>query len=468
MRKKLLLLFLMAIMIYSKNLSKSDLLGLAFENSEELKQIDQDRKVTQSMKKEYFGKAFPTITGNLYYQHNIASYNPYDFGLDGGSQGTVTDAITNGGATDPIDYILAGATDNMISSISSIDLSPLKNTLSMGISITQPIFAQGKVSTGLKMAKIYAETIEYKYQDTKFKLAKDIINSYNGSLVALENINIRKDGVSLAQESHRLAVARFKIGKGTELDTLNTRFEVVKEESLLRAAKKDYRLAVKNMFTIASINEVVDSVTLVDSLTDNKFAITYNEALTKMLENNRTLKQLDGAIKLQKLNTFLKTSDFFPTVFAGADFSAVTQYNGVSDADLTPNHKVFAGVTVPLFEGMQKFHRVNQEKFKEDKIEQQKQAVIDKLTLGLIASYEELNVARKLALESKEMVALTSKGYSVATVAYNIGQITQLDLTDSKQNSNLAKLSLNNSLRKINQAITAIRQLIADPSLIEE
>jgi outer membrane protein TolC len=472
MIKEISLILSTALFLTATEYSRKDILSHAFENSEALAQIDQERKVTESMKKEYFAKAFPSIKGNVYYEHALKSYNPYgmDMGL-GGGEGTVTDALNTSAGEDPTsvntgNYINAGALDQLLAGFSSFDLSPKKNTASVGVSVTQPIFAQGKVGTGLKMAEVYAQTIEYKYQEAKFEVAKEILNSYNGALVAEEYVNIQTQAVELATETHRLTKARFTSGQGNQLDTLNSQFSLVGAKFSLRDSKKNRRLAIKNMMTIASLDVIPDSVKLSDSLSLPNFSLTKEEALGKMIENNRTLKQIEEAQKLQELNVFLAKTDFFPMIFAGADFGVVSMYNGVDEVDLQPNHKLYAGMSVPIFSAGQRVQKVRQADYETVKLSKMRDEVANKLRLGLAAAYEELAVAKEEVVEANEMIALTEQGFKIATIAYEIGQITRIDLTDSEQNLKMARLAYNSAVHKINVAVVSIKKLVADSTLI--
>ncbi len=53
------------------------------------------------------------------------------------------------------------------------------------------------------------------------------------------------------------------------------------------------------------------------------------------------------------------------------------------------------------------------------------------------------------------------------TNTYEVGQITQLDLTASEQQLSMARLAMNNAIYKVNLAVTGINELIAEPTLIE-
>jgi len=448
-----------AITTFAIELSREDILVHAFDNSEALSQINTDREIAGSMRREYTGKAFPEINGFANYEHKLRSYNPFDMGV----LPSIAEMMDDTQPGYDNDIIIAGAFDN---AFSSIDFTPQKNTFAFGIEIAQPIFAQGKVFTGIEIAEVFAETIEQRYQAAQFTLAKGITNSYNGALLAQQNIAIQQQAVELAQESHRLTKARLFSGSGNVLDTLNTRFLLQKSEFALRQAKKDRRLAVEMMLTEASWEIDADSVILSDSLTMKEFTLSQEEALEQVLLQNRNLTQLTLSQEIQSLQTKLSRSDFLPAVFAGATVMGVTQYNEVDQFEVGGDHKLFATVQVPIFSGGQRSQRIHQAVYKEDQLQDQVDEVTNQLTLMLAVSYEELEVARVEFDEAAEMVALTEKARHISQLAYEVGQITQLDLTNSEQQLSLARLAQNSAVYKVNTAIVSIEELIANPALI--
>ncbi len=463
-REAIGVVLLSVLSLFAGEFSKEDILRHAFKNSEILKQINQDRKISQSVKKEYFGKGLPTVEGVAKYEHKLKSYNPYDFSLSVG--GSVLNAIDGSAEGAKNDSIIAGAFDMLTASFGKLDLSPKKNSAAFGIQITQPIFAQGKVITGVRIADVYADAIEQRYQAGQYELAKKITDSYNAALLAQANLHIQEEAVSLAQESHRLTKTRFETGKGKVLDTLNTRFSVQRALFSLRSAQKDKRLAIENMLTTASLEMDVENLVLTDSLVREEFTLSFHDARERMIENNRNLTQLQLAEEIQALQTTLTKSDFLPTVFAGASFMGVSQFDEAGDIDFSGDHKIFAGLTIPIFSGGQRVEKVHQAKLEESKLSEKKQELTNILQLALSAAFEELEVAGEEIAEAEEMVALTQQGLKISITAYEVGQITQLDLTTSEQQYRMAKLAMNSAVYKVNRAVTAIRELIAEPALI--
>lgn len=460
-----LLLLIIPLTLGAKQLSKKEILQHAFNHAEELTLIKKELASAQSMEKEYRGKGFPTIEASVNYKLAPKQYNPYSFDIGGGGDGVL-------GLMDPTqpgfmnDATIAGAFDQIVSSLSDLDLTPGKNTVAVGLTLTQPIFAQGKISKGLKLAQVYYGLLDLKYKNAKLTLAKEITNAYNSALLADQNREVRQQAVALAEETHRLTRARLESGKGNVLDTLNSRFSLQQAKLALREAEKNRHLAVRNLLTIASMEADPDEVVLTDSLVIIDFNMTEEEAFKRLSDENIAIQQINKGIEMQQWQTKIVKADFLPTVFAGASVSKVSMFNTGEEFEWGDDQKIFVGATVPIFSGGQKLQKVRQADYEEQKLEETRKKTLNQLNLALASCFEELAVAKEECAEALHLIALTTQGAEIASLSYEIGQITQVDLTNSRQQLSLSKLAYNNAVHKLNAAITGIKMLIGDNSLL--
>lgn len=464
--KVLVLSAFISFALIAKEYRYEDILDHAFNNSPTLKMIEKDKEITKSMKKEYLGKGFPVIEGNFNVQHQPKQYYPFElnFGESGGT--TVSSMLDPNEPGYVNDATIAGAIDQLMLSFAGIDMSPKKNTIAMDLALTQPLFAQGKVVTGLKIAKVYLEILDIKYEEAKLTLAKDIKSGYDATLLATLNMQIANEAVVLAKKSHSLTKLRYESGKGNLLDTLNSQYELQNKILNRREALKKRDLAIKNLFTLANLNESVEGVTLVGQLEDLNFSLSHKEALTQMLDKNRTIRQLNKAKKLQELQTTLVKSDVLPTVYCGGSLGKITQFNKDDDIEWHSDNKIFVGTKLELFSGGQRIQRIKQAKGEEEKIEKTILDIENKLKLALANYYEELEVAREELIKSKDLKLLTEKALKISQLAYETGQITHQELKDSEQRVNLSRLAYNAALYNMNSAVNNIYLLIAEPKLI--
>ena len=467
MRKEILttiaLIAIAAPVFSDREMSRNDVLKHAFENSDGLAQLKAEREKIEFMRKEYYGKAFPDINAAINYVFtpdlNDTPETP--------TVVQMMNIIANDQDETPsiYDYALAGGIDGMLGGLKI--LNP-KNTLQWEISMTQPIFVQGKVKTGLKIASIALETLDEQYKGAQFDLAQKIIDTYNGALMAQQNAIIQQDALVIAAESHRLAMAKFQSGNGSALDTLNTKFAYQEAVLRLRQAEKEQRLAIKGLANAASLDN--ENILLADSLTVPEFNMSEDAAWEEMQKNNSSLRLLSQAKILQAQQTHLLKTDYLPLIAAFANIGQVGLLNmdfiGRDTTIWNWRSQIGVGIQMPIWNGGQRKNKLHQAKLDEFKLDKQEVEAKNGLRLALSAGFEDLSVARQELIQVEQMLVLAEQGFKISKLSFEIGQLTQLELNSSEQNFRMAKMAFNNAVFKINSAVVNIEKLVGNEKLI--
>ena len=454
-----LALVVFAMPVFSEKLmSRRDVLKYAFENSDGLARIQAEREKVVEMRREYYGKAFPDIN---------AAFN-YVFAPDLNSSSSAQNTMPPMPESEFDTWVLTNLAAGLKDIGAALALMNAKNTLMWEISATQPIFAQGKVRTGLRIADIALETVDEQYREAQFNLAQQIINAYNAALMAQQNLIIQQDALVIAEESHRLALARFNSGRGTVLDTLNTRFAVQQAVLRLREAEKGHRLSIKSLANAATLPN--DNFTLSDTLVIPHFNLSEEAAWEEMQRNNASLRLLNKAKKLQGEQTTLARTDYRPIVAAFANIGQVNLFNNSDEFSGSDSWRwrsqIGLGVQMPIWNGGQRRSRMNQMRIEELKLEKQESEATSGLRLALAAAYEDLAVAREELSQTEQMLVLAEQGFRISQLAFELGQLTQLELNNNEQNFRMAKLAQNSAVFKINTAVVNIARLIGNDNLI--
>jgi len=449
-----------------KQMSRRDVLRHAFENSDELARIKAEREKTVEMRNEYYGKAFPDINAAVNYVFSPDLNRTPD-------RQSIAEAISpllpfyQDPLAASVDSIFATGFDGIGDALA---LMNAKNTLMWEITATQPIFAQGKVRSGLRIADIALRMVDEQYRDAQFNLAQKIAVSYNGALMAQQNFIIQQDALVIAEESHRLALARFNTGRGTALDTLNTRFAVQQAILRLREAEMKKRLSVKELANMANLSDA--SFTLSDTLSVMFFNMDEETAWEEMQRSNSSLRLLNYHQELQREQTHMARTDYRPIIAAFANIGQVNLFNNADEFSGSDawRWRTQIGISVqqPIWNGGQRRSRLNQMRIEEYRLERRENEATNGLRLALTAAFENLTVAREELAETEQMVALAEQGFRISKLAFEIGQLTQLELNNNEQNLRLAKLAQNNAIFNINTAIVNIARLVGNESLLKQ
>jgi len=175
MRFQRILLFTIAILTFAQGASYTldQLLEEAYRNSRQLQTLQNEIQKAESQVNGTLGSALPSVILSANVSHAFAQYNAFgsneidtaamNFKIDSLYQLMAMHARSRG------DTVTGPLLQKIGPAITGVTLSqipfpePNDNTVTFGITVNQPLFAQGKVRVGLKIAKLYQATLLCKY-----------------------------------------------------------------------------------------------------------------------------------------------------------------------------------------------------------------------------------------------------------------------------------------------------------------
>ena len=398
------------------------LLSEGYKNSKALKAVEKDMAKADAQIKEAIGSAFPTIDASANYQHAFSQYSPFSGGSmsPADQQQTMTTLMNaySDSALAPYQYAFKLTPEELstiqrtgpaITSVtlqqifSNLDFSSFvkDNTIALSLSAKQALFAQGKVMTGLKIARLYKATLENKYTEEKQKLTAGITKLFYAALLAQNNRAIQSEAVALARETHRLTIARYAVGKGSELDTLGSRLHyenaIVDEQKALSSLKMAYEALIVQ----AGIVENASTFSIEGEFPPADFTVSLDDAVGAMKSANPQLRQLEKTEQIQKELVTLAKSDFYPLIFCGGSIGKIYQYNTLDDIEwgdrMYDDRKVFVGMTLNLFNGLKTPQKVRQAEADRFKFVIVKKQAEEGLELAVKNAYEQYELSRAVS-----------------------------------------------------------------------
>lgn len=458
-----------------------ELVEEALRTSATIKIVESELAKTEEQIWEAKGNAFPEIGASINYQYAWETVNPYadmDMSMPEESTATLINMMYQGmlaaqGMAPPYppapldagDSLLAMYFDGVFGALGgAFDLEMPPHALAMSLSLTQPLFAQGKVSIGLRIAKKYKETLLCKYDASRQQVVTDVTKLFYGALLARKNVEIQNEAVELANEVHRLAVMRHSLGKGTEIDTLASRLRLEQALMASRDAEGQQRTASEALIKAAGLPEDVDEFSVSGEFPSDDYRISLDEALTDLHENSKIIGQLKGGEVVQEELVKLQKSDFYPMVYCGASVGKILMFDGFDDIDWSREGQndgsVFVGANYTLFNGMKRLRKIRQAKEDVRAFRLTREHTTDMLELGVRNAWERLETSREQLNSSRALVTLAEKAYSLSKRAYEVGSMTLSDLQQRQLDLNGAKLALNASQFAFESAALDLQLLI--------
>ncbi len=117
-----------------------------------------------------------------------------------------------------------------------------------GVSARWNVFDWGETYYGWKAAQENAKRLEAEVQSARLEAVYEVKSRYLDIQEGAERIGVARKALESAQESYRMAVARYQAQVGTNTDVLIAQEGLTTAEANLTNARADYQIAVARLF----------------------------------------------------------------------------------------------------------------------------------------------------------------------------------------------------------------------------
>jgi outer membrane protein TolC len=364
---------------------------IAIENNRKLKNSRLEIQAAQQLEKEAFTNYFPSISAS-------------------------------GTGILPKDPLVS-------MSLAGMSLGVLDKGFQTGITVTQPIFAGGKIITGNKLADLGTEVSRF-----QAKLSENE--------VLLNTESLYWQLLSLYEKEHTLDIVdtqldtllkdvelSYKAGLITHNDVLKVKLKKNEIESARINLENGIKLVKMSLcqqmgIDLAEADQFKINIPDIENVeSPMNYYVDHKSVLADRMES----KLLDKNIEVTKLQTKMKRGDYLPTVAFGAS------YYGENIVDKwRSNGIVFASVSIPLSGWWGGSHAIKRQRIQEQIALNNKIDTEEQLLLQMQNVKNELDNAYKQILLAKDGVEQSTENLRLNTNYYKVGTVTLTDVLDAQ------------------------------------
>lgn len=354
------LLILLSVSVSAQQryeLSVKEAVDLAYKNVIELKNAQIDYKIQEAQNNEIYGRALPQINANAGLQHYIK-----------------LPVILFPQSSEPIYRVLMN--ENLISSSTTIP-KPVMAPFSFqqpwngtaGATLTQLLF-QPDVFVGLQARKTALELSNAIIEQTKEKIKDSAYMRYYAILIAEKQLGFLDSSIQRLEKLYHDDSIMYKNGFAERLDlekvqvqlnNLHTTRNVVANGVLMSYAAMKFALGISQKDTVI-LKEGLTPQSLKDGILESDFDYS----------NRPEIKTLEAAKKLQSLDVKRQKLANLPTVAFGANYSVNAMgKHFITHKETTTFGSSYVGlnITAPIFDGFQRKYRIQQARYKLEKLD---------------------------------------------------------------------------------------------------
>ncbi|WP_407443688.1 TolC family protein [Fibrobacter sp.] len=468
MSRKIAILSLLAISLTvpswaGKTYTREEAVKTAMENSPDIKSAEEAVVSANSQVTQGYGNAYPSI--------DLSATVTRIFGLDDVEKSTkLTDAASqmadgnddnghpNANAFDT--QVIGPALDGMINQMMA---QGYRWQSSVGITATQILYAQGKVGTGIEIAKAYKRVSEVSLENTKSQVRYSVENSFDALIVLDSSITILYESKALLQENLNFVEQSKNSGLATELDLIRVQLSMDQLNSQINNTEKNRVLARNALLNAMGLGWDAE-VQFQGELRDPSNGYTFPDtSMANVKKRRKELVMLEETENMKSMNIDIENGGYKPTVALVGGLKYSNNQNefykwDAPDWDKNINKYIALNVTMNLFNGMQTRESVVQAKSSLRSTQIQKETAERGFRVQIESCVNTLEDANAQLELNKRAIDLAQKNYDLTNAAYKIGSETQLNMLSAENSLRTAKLGYIAAIANWNAAYNALLQ----------
>jgi outer membrane protein len=438
MKKYLLMIYFSVLVIpvmtnaQPQILTLEESINLALENNIDIKVAMLNTEKSRAAVRQAFGYALPSVDVSAGFSHFIQKpETPFpDF------EALLTNATYNILFNE---NVIPRDESKFLPVETKLQSFALANSYSASVTLTQILFSSA-VFQGIGASQTYYELAKSQLDNTVSKTVLSVQTAFYGVLLAKAVMNITNASFVNAQENFDNVKALYNQGMVSEFDYLqaevrveNIRPIVLKTENILSTAKDGLKVAI-------GINQAKDVDVSGEIKLDSIDISNEDELIQEALNSNFDIQSLELKKEVDKAFIQLDVSEYWPTLAAFGNYT----YAGSSDKWNFQNYDystVGINLSFNLWQGNRTKNAVEQSTITYQQTEEQLAQLKDYTILNVKSKVLELKRVKSLIEVQERTVKLAERSYHIATVRYQEGAGSQLELQNADQDLSQARLN---------------------------
>jgi len=336
-----------------------------------------------------------------------------------------------------------------------------ETTWQTSFSFTQPLYTGGALKAGVKAAQHLRAGSEGTYQRTQQEIAFRVRAAYYAVLTAEEGVTVNQQVVDSANETLRVARLRYQAGVAPQFDVLSAEARVARVEQGLIAAKAARDIAWAALSTVMGV-PIPDGTQLTTPR-----PVTWEEANFEALRGEAQAERPDlvaagGQVAVARARLAIAKAARQPAIALNASYSLVPSTT-VSFGD-PPTEIVVSqntGVVVlsanwSLFNAGQVEGQISQAQAQLAQAQDAVTGLKQQIDLDVTSAYMSVSAAKAQVAAAQKEVAQAQEAFRVATIRYEEGVGTSLEILSAQADLADAKNRLNQAIFGLNLAIAQL------------
>lgn len=330
------------------------------------------------------------------------------------------------------------------------------------VDLVQPLTRFGGLLQGVKAGQRAYEASVFADDQNEADVIYETRQAYYTMLVTAERLKVAELSLGQSHEIRHREEIRYKVGEIPEFDFNRAQLEEENKQANLDQAQGNYLIAIETMKRIVGVAPE-QAIDLSDSLESFANSISEQKARERFESSNPTVQSLQKTAESREAARKSARANLLPMF----NFFTTFQSGGQSSENLIPNsqesYKALSlglNIDIPVFDGMLSLGKYKTASAQAAKAAWQKKLTEKNLRLDLDQAIIQAQVSFKKKQTNWHSVQLAETLFKQATLRFQNGILSYIDLKDIKNNLETARLRYLDSLYDYVLSLAKIEQIV--------
>ena len=423
----LLLLPALTIAGQDRRLSMDECIELSRQNNPRVANAALSVTAAQAQRHEARASWFPTVSASA---GGFKALNPMvSVGLD--------DVLGSSDAANTLRYYA-----ETVAGLGAVgtEWTTLGQGYAAGLSLTQPLYAGGRIATGNALAALGVKAADAQ-RDLALRQNDDSVAVKYCNIIALQGKrNALEQGIALTEKLESDVSAAVDAGLARPSDLMQVQLKEHELQAQLVQLQSGVRLARMDLFNLIGLDyeaDDLDSFVLTDSFDALSSPDAYRQNLADKAAAMDENRLLDFSVQAKQLQRHMTLGEALPTVGLGASMGY-----GQLIGEPRLNGMVYALVSVPLTDWTKTSRKLQRAKCAQLQAENDRDYLQKQLAVKVGKDWMELQTAWDLLAAAREALTLSEKLEAQKRAEYDAGLCTLAELLQTQTDLQAARSRL--------------------------
>lgn len=331
----------------------------------------------------------------------------------------------------------------------------LADNFSTGLHMSWPIYSGGRLEGQVKQAKLTASSADLGVAAALDGARLTATTKYFTVLQTKNLVAVNQEAVDNLTGHLNTVTAQFNAGTVAKGDVLRSQVELANAQQNLTKAENAYQMAQVDLNNTMGVT-LSESYTYQEELTRNDFPYSLDESIQMALQNRPELGQAKLAVETANTGVDVAASGHAPTIsITGSDGWSGQSFPGSSN-----NWSVGVSASWNLFDAGATKAKVAEAKTAVNKAADNQKQMESSVEMEVRQNYSTMTEAGKRIDTAQTAVDQAEEALRIASVKYNAGAGTNLDVIDAQLALTQAKTNYTQALFDYNVAQAGLRKAI--------